>query len=52
MTAVKSPIESLVTPVIDLKPYKDPIRFRYTAMEDSTIKPAKKTDPLKGIREK
>nr|XP_012234300.1 PREDICTED: uncharacterized protein LOC105679087 [Linepithema humile] len=47
MTAVKLPIESLVTPIIDLKPYRDPVRFRYSAMEDPTIEPAKTMDLLK-----
>lgn len=51
MTAVKLPIESLVTPIIDLKPYRDPIRFRYSALEDQPTKPTKTTELLKGKRE-
>lgn len=45
-----APIElSITPPIVDLKDaYRDPIRFRYSAMDSPTIQPAKTIELLKG----
>ncbi|XP_029167551.1 uncharacterized protein LOC114938010 [Nylanderia fulva] len=49
MAAVDAPIEllSITPPIVDLKVYRDPIGFRYTAMDSPTIQPTKTIELLK-----
>lgn len=49
MAEVDAPIElsSITPPIFDLKPYRDPIRFKYMAMDSPTIQPAKTIELLK-----
>lgn len=53
MAAVDSPIESQTMPLtVDLQDcYKDPTRFRYSAMERPMIQPAKPAHFLQGEHE-